>query len=407
MVTTFYPPHHFGGDAIYVLRLSSELAARGHSVTVIHDPEAFALLGGEPRASSARQSRVAVEPIRTRLPRWSPLVTYVTGRPGLKAGQLRRALRPGRFDVIHNVSLVGGPDLLTYGDGVKLYTMHEHWLVCPMHTLWKNNRELCERPTCLRCSLSYRRPPQLWRSSSLLRRRAQDIDLFLAPSRFTMDMHRRRGFEGPMRHLPPFVSRSESAPASTESVSHPRPYFLVVGRLERLKGVHTLIDVFRRYDRADLVVVGDGSEAKSLRRQAADLPHVKFTGALHFDALHSLYEGAIAVIAPSVGYETFGLVSLEAFARRTPAIVRDLGGLSEAVVDSGGGFLYRTDADLIEAMEKLRGSPELRNELGRRGHDAYVTHWSEDAHLDAYLGIVAELRGGRAARAKGKTLEVA
>ena len=35
MVTTFYPPHNFGGDGIYVHRLSNELARRGHRVTVV------------------------------------------------------------------------------------------------------------------------------------------------------------------------------------------------------------------------------------------------------------------------------------------------------------------------------------------------------------------------------------
>jgi hypothetical protein len=39
------------------------------------------------------------------------------------------------FDVIHyhNISLVGGPTILAYGQGIKLYTMHEYWLVCPTH----------------------------------------------------------------------------------------------------------------------------------------------------------------------------------------------------------------------------------------------------------------------------------
>ena len=32
MVTTFYPPYHFGGDALYVYRLSNALARRGHHV---------------------------------------------------------------------------------------------------------------------------------------------------------------------------------------------------------------------------------------------------------------------------------------------------------------------------------------------------------------------------------------
>jgi glycosyltransferase involved in cell wall biosynthesis len=195
-----------------------------------------------------------------------------------------------------------------------------------------------------------------------------------------------------MRHLPPFVPRSELPSAAAGRPGQGRPYFLTVGRLERLKGVHTLLDVFRRYDAADLLVVGGGSCSEDLRRQAADLPHVRFAGALPLEDLHHLYDEAIAVVAPSVGYETFGLVSIEAFAHGTPAIVRDLGGLSEAVTESGGGFVYRTDAQLVEAMEELRRSPELRAELGGRAHAAYLNRWTDDAHLDAYLRIVAELR---------------
>ena len=29
MLTTFYPPHHFGGDAIFIKRLVHSLARRG------------------------------------------------------------------------------------------------------------------------------------------------------------------------------------------------------------------------------------------------------------------------------------------------------------------------------------------------------------------------------------------
>ena len=44
MVTTFYPPYHFGGDAVFIRRLSHALARRGHDVHVIHDVDAFRLL---------------------------------------------------------------------------------------------------------------------------------------------------------------------------------------------------------------------------------------------------------------------------------------------------------------------------------------------------------------------------
>ena len=86
------------------------------------------------------------------MPWLSAIVTQQSGRPGLKSGRLARILDSG-FDVIHfhNISLVGGPGVLSYGRGLKLYTMNEHWLVCPMHVLWKRNREPCHKPECLRC----------------------------------------------------------------------------------------------------------------------------------------------------------------------------------------------------------------------------------------------------------------
>jgi glycosyltransferase involved in cell wall biosynthesis len=398
MVTTFYPPHNFGGDGIYVHRLSNELAARGHAVTVVSAPDAHALLGGTAGAAPAEHANVTLEPIESRLGWVSPLVTYVSGRPGLRARQLGELFARERFDVIHfhNVSLVGGPSVLAYGEGVKLYTTHEHWLVCPMHTLWRLDREICERPTCLRCTLAYRRPPQFWRYSPLLERNAQHVDLFLSPSRFTLEMHRRRGFDWPMRHLPYFIPEPADAGAARDWSG--RPYFLVVARLEKLKGVQTLIELFRRYDAADLLIVGDGTYGDELRRQAAGLGHVRFLGSVPFYELASLYAGARAVVAPSVGYETFGMTTIEGFVQKTPAIVRDLGGLPEAVIESGGGITYRTQHELLAAMESLRSNSGFRAELGERGYRAYRDRWSPEAHLRAYFGLIdeaAELRDHR------------
>ena len=91
------------------------------------------------------------------------------------------------------------------------------------------------------------------------------------------------------------------------------------------------------------------------------------------------------MLVPSLVYETFGLIALEAFAQRTPVIVRDLGAPPEVVADSGGGFTYRTQDELVEAMERLRTIPPLRAELGSRGYEAWRRLWSEDAHLEGVL----------------------
>ena len=107
--------------------------------------------------------------------------------------------------------------------------------------------------------------------------------------------------------------------------------------------------------------------------------------------LGALYVHAQACIVPSVTYETFGIIIIEAFARKTPAIVRDLGALPEVIGDSGGGFTYRTDEELLAAIEKIGRSPALRSELGNKGYEAFVRFWSREAHLCQYYGLLREV----------------
>jgi glycosyltransferase involved in cell wall biosynthesis len=260
----------------------------------------------------------------------------------------------------------------------------------------------------LRCQLIFKRPPQLWRYGGLLERMLPQIDLFLAPSRSTIREHERRGFPYPIEHLPYFIpldDPSEAAPLPPAAEpGFDRPYFLFVGRLVKLKGAQTLIDAFRRYNGADLLIAGDGAYEGELRRHAEGLEHVRFLGRVHPDALRALYSGAVAVVVPSLMYETFGLIALEAFGRQTPVIARDLGAVAELVRESGGGLVYRTEDELIEAMEQLRTDRRRRDELGRQGYETAVRRWSEEPHLEAYFAAIEEARARRADAAATRTV---
>lgn len=407
MITTFYPPYSFGGDATYVYHFANALARRGHWVDVIHCADAYRVLRRmEPEADYPNHPNVTVHTLRSPVGRLSPLATQQTGLPLFKAKKIRAILASKRFDVIHfhNVSLVGGPGILRYGAGIKLYTTHEYWLVCPMHVLWKHNREVCTKPSCIRCSLVYKRPPQWWRYTGLLERALEHVDAFIAPSRFTLAKHQEMGLQIPMVRIPNFLPQPpdalrEAAPVDGRPA---RPYFLFVGRLEKLKGLHTVLPVFRRYPYADLLVAGEGTYGDTLRQLARDLPQVKFLGRVTHDQLPQFYRRAIAVVVPSIGYEVFGIVILEAFAERTPVITYDLGGTAEVVRESCGGIIYRTETELLRAMETLRNDAELRRHLGQQGYAAYLQHWSEEAHLRQYFSLLAEV-----ARRKPQFAEVA
>lgn len=398
MVTTFYPPHHFGGDAVFVQRLSGALVRRGHSVTVIHDVDAYNLLSGRaPTVPEDGSDGVEVIGLRSGWGALAPLLTQQIGRPVLNAARLRRLFADRRFDVIHfhNVSLVGGPGILGYGDGVKLYTTHEHWLVCPTHVLWRHNREPCDRRECLRCVLAYRRPPQWWRATGFLERALDYVDAFIAPSEFTRSKHREFGFPRDMEVLPHFLAdptTTDPPERGTKASPHPRPYFLFVGRLEALKGLQTVLPLMDRHCDVDLLVVGDGSYGAELRRQAAGSSRIVFLGRRPCGELDALYRHALALIVPSIGFETFGIVVLEAFRQGTPALVRRLGPLPEMVETSGGGLIFDDTEGLSEAMTRLTTDADLRERLGAAGYRAYASRWTESRHLERYLSLVGRIR---------------
>ncbi len=402
MVTTYYPPYNLGGDGIFVHRLSNALAKRGHQVDVIHCVDAYRLATRrEPVEAAENHPNVRVHGLRSPLGPISPLATQLTGRPLFKTASIKRILSRG-FDVIHyhNVSLVGGAGILEYGQGIKLYTTHEYWLVCPTHTLFKFNREMCQDRQCFRCSLSYRRPPQWWRAFGLMDAAVKHVDAFLTPSLACLALHQNAGFQGPLFRLPEFAPSDEiTVPdeARSDSDGSAIPYFLYVGRLERLKGLHTLIPIFRSHRAARLLIAGEGSQEANLRRLAEGTGNIEFLGSVSWPRLSNLYRDAVAVMVPSLCAETFSLVTVEAFRHRTPVMGRNLGGVGELILESGGGIAYETDEGLAAAMEQLLANPTLRRDLGTIGYNAYQLKWTTEAYLQAYLSIIRNISDRRAA----------
>jgi glycosyltransferase involved in cell wall biosynthesis len=400
-LTTFYPPYHFGGDGIYVQRLSQALAEQGHQVDVVHCEDSYLLAGIEPDGVPEEIPGVHRHPLRSSFGPLSPLLSHQTGRPFLKQGVLRKLLRAKRYDVVHfhNVSLFGPTVLELDAPGaVKLYTTHEYWLVCPTHLLRKFGKEMCESRECLRCVVKAKRPPQLWRYTGLLERAVQSVDQFLAPSKFAARAHGQRGFGAPFMELPNFCNRVDGDWMEPGPPPHPRPYFLYAGRLESVKGPQDLIGPWSEAPDSDLVIAGAGSMERELRAMAAASPRIHFAGRLSEEQLGKFYAHAQALIVPSESFEIFALVLAEAFARKLPVIARNVGGLAEVAAESGGGLLYSTEDELLEHVWRLHANPALRTELGERGYGTFLAKWTREAHLSRYfeiLRMVAERKFGR------------
>jgi glycosyltransferase involved in cell wall biosynthesis len=401
-VTTFYPPHNFGGDGIGAQRWARALVRRGHEVEVICDADVYDLLrtGPAPRKIT-EDDGITVHRLHTRIAPLSVLLTQQTGRPFVNGRRIRRILDRGNFDVIdfHNVSTIGGPGVLALGSALKLYTAWEHWLVCPSLVLWRHDREACTGRECIRCVLSYKRPPQLWRYTGTLERHLRHIDAFIALSEFSRAKHKEFGFAREMDVLPGFLPDPEpgaTRPSAAGPSPHPRPYFLFVGRLERIKGLDDVIPVFSRYADADLLIAGDGTHRTVLEGIAAGNPRVRFLGNVPQEELGRYYAHAVASLVPTAGYETFGFVIIEAFRRGTPVIARNIGPLPELVNACAGGETFETPDDLERALRRMQHEEGRREALALAAYQGFAERWTESAVMPRFFALldrVAQSRG--------------
>ena len=123
------------------------------------------------------------------------------------------------------------------------------------------------------------------------------------------------------------------------------------GRLDRSKGIDTLIDALRLIPEAPVrlqifSVPQPGSEAyaRELDRRAAADARIGFQPALPPDAVPAAIGCCDIVAVPSRGLETGPLVVLEAFAAGVPVLGSRLGGIAELVEDEVDGILLSPDA---------------------------------------------------------------
>lgn len=402
MVTTYYPPFSYGGDATYVRALARGLVARNHEVEVIASSDAYTMRSPIPASFAPDgDDGVIVHRLRRAVPWLSPLIVQQTSSPGLYAGDIRRILARN-FDVIHyhNISLIGGLGVLGMGSStLRLYTLHEHWLFCPAHILWKNARNRCDKPTCFSCSIRSGIPPQLWRYGSARNRALEGIDRIFSPSHFTAERHHAAGITQQIEVLPLFSNLTDETIARPPKLSRPR--FIFVGRVTASKGIERLLNVAVKLHEFDFVVIGEGDLRKNLEDTHRNNANIHFVGHLAQSELAVHYASATALVLPSLAPETFGLGVVEAAQFGTPAVVdAGAGGAAEMISENGGGCIYNDEAELISTLRALAGDSTLRDGLAVAARRGYELLYTPERHFDVYLSQVDDLLATKRAQVK-------
>ncbi len=166
-----------------------------------------------------------------------------------------------------------------------------------------------------------------------------------------------------------------------------RPNILFVGRLDKRKGFRHLLRAFAHIKQvvpeARLIVVGgytDQDKAPYIRYARAHRLHgIHFVGYVEPEELPRYYHTATVFCAPSTGFESFGIVLLEAMASGVPIVASDIAGYRSVLEDCAEGFLVSPgDEQMISRsiVDLLNGPKERErmSECGRRKAAQY--DWS-------------------------------
>src|SRR6266516_3088820 len=95
--------------------------------------------------------------------------------------------------------------------------------------------------------------------------------------------------------------------------------------------------------------------------------------------------------------ETYGLTLVEAMGCGTPVVAFRVGGIPEAAPDGQGAILCppQDGAALIQAITRLRDSPQLRDRLGALAHEIARTRNAASSFANAFAQFYRECVSSR------------
>lgn len=384
--------HIRGGSDRYLMSLDALLRAHGHEVI----PFAPRHQENEPTP----WAEFFPPPVSFEKPGPLDIARFLYSRPARKA--IRRVIERQRPDVAHLHIYYGQLSASILGPlhdaGIPIVqTLHEFKTVCPMSSLYYQG-QLCEacagkhfwRALTRRCNRGSLARSALTTVEVYLARWLGSIDKldhFIAVSDFLRDKVIALGLPADkVTTVHNFTDLTGIEPATT-----PGRYLLYFGRIERIKGIYTLLDAMAPLTDIELLIVGDGNERQAVQDHITrqGLHHVRLLGFKSGVDLAELIRGSICTVTPSQWYETFGLTLVESFAHGRPVIASRIGGMTEVVSDGEDGFLVPPgDVDALRErlvwMASHRHDALAMGQMGRRNAEA---RFSPQGHYEKLMDI--------------------
>jgi len=439
MVARTFLPESRGGSENHAYQLSQYLLSQGHQVGVLHlvfDPE-----GQEYQISTSQwQGLTVYKMVRNHTNSMLNPYPFYDRQVEVAFERVLAEFKPDLLHFHHLADLSASLPGAAHRNGVPaIMTLHDFWPMCFMTHLRTPDEVLCPGPDeglrCVECKWrqwrqsfapvnirtryrelgfwnSLRRAPRFLLDSlvarlpgggaaasnailrtqmlalaprnQFMRQALLTFDLLISPSRFLIGKFVEWGVpESHFRHIYNSVPSSLRQLRETAREPHERVVFCFIGTLYPPKGLHILVEAFKRLnsDQAELHIwgpaplTGDDEYVAALHKQAAGVPNLVFEGSFAPEQLPQVLSKSDVLVLPSIWYENNPLVILEALAAGLPVVAGNAGGMAELVEDGVNGLQFAM-GDAQDLAHKLRLM--LDPERLERYRASIVPPWSHE-----------------------------
>ena len=287
--------------------------------------------------------------------------------------EVKKLIRENKIDIVHvhNTLMVVSPSVFYAAFHCHVpvvQTLHNFRMLCPAGSYFRGDR-ICEECSekGLQCSLKYGcyrgSKAQTFVSAAILKIHRmlgtyRKVN-FICLTEFNREKLSRLNEGGKQIvdmkkvYIKPNFTFQEGISGEVQKAGD---YFLVVGRVEALKGIDVVVKAFEKIPDQKLIVAGDGPMMAEMKAYIKEhnMSNVKFAGYLDKAKVQEKYRGAKAVIMASQCYEAFAMTIAEAYSNAVPVIAGNVGNLANMVEEGVTGikFVYDSPDDLAAKILK-------------------------------------------------------
>lgn len=320
--------------------------------------------------------------------------------------EMREVLRKHRPQVVHvhNIYYMMTPSVYQacQDEGVPVVqSLHNYRMMCSNglfyrdghvcedcveKNIWEGVKHKCFRHSTVMTMMMASTLDRLWRAGVWIK----NVDRYIVAAEFTRKKYTACGIPAEKIAYKPHFIHPDLGKRDCDD-----GYVLYLGRLSQEKGVDVLLESWRSVKDIPLKIAGIGDLEGKLKKFVFDhqLNNVEFLGFLNQSQCQDVLSKASALVIPSVCYENFPRVVVEAFSRGVPVIASRLGSLAELVEDGKTGLLVEP-GDAAAIQRAVRKFFEDRNTMAAMGEEArrvFEQKYTAQTNYHQLIGIYGDV----------------